>query len=83
MSNTGLSALEKEMAEFDFEALNKKVSAMHVNLAAAKSAADVKNEICAIWSKIRKFVIAGEVIPFIGKYLKILAQLLDSICPTS
>lgn len=80
MNKIELSPLEKEMANFNFDELYTHTQKAKANIAKAESVADIKDQICQVWSKIRKFVVLAENIPIIGKYIKILADLLDSLC---
>lgn len=80
MQNLAFSAVENQMLNFDFNALNEEAQAAQARIAAAASVADIKTEICAIWSKIKPFVKWIEAIPIVGKYVTILAGVLDSIC---
>lgn len=80
MKTVEFSAIEKEMAGFNFDELHTHREAASANIMSAQSVGDVTTEICGVWKKIRKFVILAENIPFIGKFITILAQLLDSIC---
>ncbi len=80
METIEYSAIEKEMARLNLDDLQNSVNKSKVNIAVAKNAGDIKTEICSVWSKIKPFIVAAEAIPFVGKYLKILAELLDSLC---
>lgn len=80
MEKIELSAIEKEMANFNFDELDTHTQRAKANFAQAKNAGEIKVEICQVWSKIRKFVVLAENIPIVGKYIKILADLLDSLC---
>ena len=80
MEKIQFSAIEKEMANFNFAELQNHTDNARKSFAAASTAADVKSNICSVWSKIRKYVKMGEVIPFVGKFITILANLLDGIC---
>ncbi len=80
MKTIEFSALEKEMMNFNFDELKASNANAKANIAKAKDIGDVTTEICNVWSKIRKYVILAENIPFIGKFVTILADLLDSIC---
>lgn len=80
MKSIALTATEKELAGFDFEALNKQKDQAKAAIAKASTVQDVITEICNIWRTIRKFVIALEVIPGVGKFITIFADLLDSLC---
>jgi hypothetical protein len=83
MSTISLSGIEKEMANFNFDELSSHLQSAQTRLTSATTAQDVKSEICNVWSKIRKFVVLAENIPIVGKYLTIVVQLLDSICPAA
>ncbi|MGZ3810336.1 MAG: hypothetical protein ACXVJN_01315, partial [Mucilaginibacter sp.] len=62
------------------EVVNAHKEKAKANIASARDIADVKAEICSVWSKIRQYVIWAENIPVAGKFITILADLLDSIC---
>jgi len=83
MKTIEFSATEKEMANFDFAALAAKSTTAKANIAKAVSVDDVTTEICKVWSSIRKYVILAENIPFVGKFITIIADLLDSLCPAA
>jgi len=80
MNNTEFSAIEKEMANFNFAELDTHKETAAANIAKAESVADVKEQICSVWGRIGKFVRFAENIPFVGKFIKILGDLLDSVC---
>lgn len=80
MKKLEYSALEKEMANFNFEEMNVATTAAKANFTAAASASDIAGEICRVWSKIGRFVKLAEAIPVVGKFITILADLLDSLC---
>ncbi len=80
MKNVEFSAIEKEMANFNFAELTTSTTASKANIVAAKNVADIKTEICNVWSRIRKYVVLAESIPIVGKFITILAELLDAIC---
>jgi len=80
MINTGLTKIEKEMLNFNFEEFQVQTLNAQKSIASAKSATDVISEICNVWSKIRKYVILTYNIPVVGKFIKILGDLLDTIC---
>ncbi len=80
MKNLEFSTIEKEMANFNFDQLKTAAVTAKANIAGASSAADIKTEICNIWSKIKKYVKLLEVVPIVGKFVTILADLLDSFC---
>ncbi len=84
MKNVEFSALEKEAANFDFKAFQEaEAFTAQKKIAAAESVSDVKEQICKVWRKIRKFVKMAEVVPIVGKFITILADLLDTICETA
>ena len=68
------------MANFNFDELNALSTSAKQNIANATSIADIKTEICKVWGQVRKYVIWAEAIPVAGKFISILADLLDSIC---
>lgn len=80
MKNLEFSSLEKEMASFNFDEFKTSTVATKANIAKAVSPADVKAEICSVWSKIRKYVIWAENVPIAGKFIVVLADVLDAIC---
>ena len=75
-----LTSMETEMSNFDFDSLSTQAATAKANIAGATSAGDIKTEICNIWSKIGKYVKLAEALPFVGKFVTILADLLDSLC---
>ncbi len=80
MKNVEFSALEKEAANFDFKAFQEaEAFTAQKKIAAAESVSDVKEQICKVWRKIRKFV----KMAIVGKFITILADLLDTICETA
>jgi hypothetical protein len=83
MKSIQFSPLEQEMANFNFDALRAGNETAKLKITSAQSIGDVKTEICGVWTKIRKYVIWAENIPVAGKFITILADLLDSICGTS
>ena len=80
MEKIQLSALEKEMANFNFDELATHSENAKEIIANAQTASDVKSQICLVWSKISKFVKPLELLPIVGKFVKILADLLDTLC---
>ena len=80
MNNPSLTPLENEMLNFDFAAFKEHANTAKSAIATTESVADIKAQICSVWSKIGKFVKLAANIPVIGKYISILADLLDSIC---
>jgi hypothetical protein len=83
MKTIAFSAIEKEMANFNFDQLNSRNAQAKANIANAASVTDVTSEICSVWASVRKYVILAENIPVVGKFITIIADLLDSLCPTS
>jgi hypothetical protein len=80
MKKIELSPIEKEMANFNFDQFAADSTKAKANIATAASITDVTTEICKVWSSIRRYVILAENIPFVGKFITILADLLDTIC---
>lgn len=80
MKKIELSAIEKEMANFDFNELTTHTENAKAFIATARSTEDVKAKICEVWKKIRKYVVLAEAVPFVGKFIAILKELLDSLC---
>lgn len=76
------SDIENSLSNFDFDGLVAQNETAKANIAGATSVNDIKTEICNIWAKARPYVIWAENIPVIGKFITILADLLDSICGT-
>ncbi len=77
---TEFTQIENEMINFNFDELNLHLEKAKLNFVGAKNASDVKTEICKVWSRIRKYVKLAENIPFIGKFIVILSDLLDTLC---
>jgi hypothetical protein len=75
-----LNSLETEMANFDFDQLSAQNETAKADIASAANADDIKAAICKVWSKIGKYVKLADVIPVAGKFITILADLLDSLC---
>ncbi|OJV53689.1 MAG: hypothetical protein BGO31_02185 [Bacteroidetes bacterium 43-16] len=83
MNKANLSVIEQEMINFDFASLKAEVSSCQETMSLkASTKEDVLTKICNIWRKIRTFVKIAEKLPLAGKYIKILADLLDSLCPS-
>lgn len=80
MSNIGLSKIEKEMLNFNFDEFHVQTLNAQKSIGSAKSAKDVISEICSVWSKIKIYVVLTYNIPIVGKFIKIMGDLLDSIC---
>jgi hypothetical protein len=80
MENYSLTPIEKEMLNFNFDQLHMQKEEAKKNIAGARSASDITSEICNVWKKIGRFVKLAEGIPVVGKFIKILADLLDSLC---
>jgi hypothetical protein len=83
MKTIEFSATEKEMANFNFDALTAQSENAKTNIAKAANVTDVTSEICNVWSSVRKYVILAENIPVVGKFITIIADLLDSLCPAN
>jgi hypothetical protein len=81
MERIGLSAIEKEMANFNFDELNSLTGTAKANIANAANASDIIAEICKTWKIVRKYVILLEKIPIVGQFITTLAGLLDLLCP--
>jgi len=75
-----LTPMETEMSNFDFDSLNTDATTAKANIATAASASDIKTEICNIWGKIGQYVKLAGALPFVGKFVTVLADLLDSLC---
>lgn len=80
MATFKFNSVEKEITESNINELFSAKATAITNIAKAQTAADVKTEICNIWKKIKPFVTILGSIPVVGNYLKILFELLDSIC---
>ncbi|MGN6435119.1 MAG: hypothetical protein ACTHMM_01250 [Agriterribacter sp.] len=78
--NQTYNELEKEMINFNFEELEKDIKKTKTAFASSTSLTDSK--ICEIWRKIRKFIKPLTALPIVGKFVSILVDLLDSICPS-
>ena len=81
MKTIQFSAVEKEMANFNFDELNSLTGTAKANIAEAANASDIIAEICKIWKIVRKFVVLLENAPFVGKLITVLVELLDLLCP--
>jgi hypothetical protein len=80
MKKLQLAEIEKESSSINFEELQSKTIQASQAIANAQTAADVKAKLCEVWNSVKKIVEALEDIPVAGKYLKILADLLNTIC---
>ena len=80
MDQKNFTSAELALLDFNYESVAQHVNESKANLVTAASVQDVKEQICSVWKKIGPFVKMAEVIPFVGKYIKLLASLLDSIC---
>ncbi|MDB5123932.1 MAG: hypothetical protein JWP94_2061 [Mucilaginibacter sp.] len=80
MKSMEFTTTEREMMNFDFNKLAAKSQTAKANIAKAATAADVKSAICDVWSNVSDVVKKFEYLPIIGKYITILADVLDSIC---
>jgi len=81
MKNIDYSEIEKEMMHFDFKSLEIEVATAKASITSKRDLAGGLEKLCAVWHKIGKFVKLLEKVPVIGKYVEVLADLLDSICP--
>jgi hypothetical protein len=72
--------LEKEMINFKFEDLETDIQTSKKAFAANATIAD--SRLCEIWRKIRKFIKPLVSLPVVGKFVAILVEVLDSICPS-
>lgn len=81
MANTNYSEIEKQMINFDFSSIDEHVAAAQKSFMARENLGDGIEKLCAIWGKIRPFVKLLENVPIVGKFIVILANVLDSICP--
>jgi len=79
MNAVKMSEIEKEMANFNFDQL----TTVRANLVGAATPQAALGEICKVWGSIRKFVVLAENIPVVGKYITILVELLDALCPNA
>jgi hypothetical protein len=77
------SAIEKEMASVNLAEMQEKANNAGKVIANATTVADVKNAICEFWSNYGKYFRMATGAPFIGKFIAILVDLLDAICPAS
>lgn len=81
MNKYEFTDLEKEMINFNFEELQLFTNESQIKLANATSAADVSSRICELWNKVARFIRPLSNLPFAGRFVKILVDVLDSICP--
>ncbi len=78
MANYTLNSIEKEMIKLDAQTIEADYTdALSISQA---DFADVKSKICTVWTKVRKYVRWAEHIPFAGKFIKTLADVLDTVC---
>jgi hypothetical protein len=80
MKNLEFNAVEQKATSANIAQLAKATEVAKANIATAASVADVKTEICNIWNQVKQYVIWAENVPVVGKYITILADLLNSIC---
>lgn len=80
MVNMQFNDAESALSSFDFDGLAAQNETAKAAISGATTADDVKTAICNVWSKVRTYVIWAENVPVIGKFVTILADLLDSIC---
>lgn len=81
MNKHEFTALENEMINFNYDDLQRFADETRAQLTGAKSAADVSSRICELWSKIGRFIRPLASLPFVGKFVKLLVDVLDSLCP--
>jgi hypothetical protein len=81
MKTLELSAAEQQLSNYDFPALKSQAETAKTNIANATTVDDVKTQICGVWSKVRTYVIWAEAVPVVGKFVTVLADVLDTICP--
>ena len=81
MKNSAFNALENEMINFDFSEIEAYAQSAQESINFSNSAVDIRTQICSVWSKIRRYVKWAEAVPVAGKYITILVNLMDSICP--
>lgn len=82
MKSLEFSPAEKKLANFNFDQLQSQAASAKANIAGAASVDDIKTEICRVWTQVRPYVIWAENVPVVGKFITILADVLDSICGT-
>lgn len=81
MATHGYNEIENEMINFDFSSINEDVSAAQKSFATRENLAGSIEKLCSIWKKIRPFIKLLEKLPVVGKFVVILANVLDAICP--
>jgi len=80
MANQELTSLEQEMLD-KYDEIKAESDIVVASLSGnMESVANIKDQICKIWSKIKPFISILSNIPFVGKYVKILSTLLDALC---
>lgn len=79
--NKEFDELEKEMINFNFADIQKDVNDAKASFAA--SAFPASNKLCDVWRKIRRFIKPLSHLPVVGKFVAILVEVLDSICPSN
>jgi hypothetical protein len=80
MNTFELTSDEKTLANYDFAALASQAETAKINIANATTIDEIKTEICGIWSKIKPFASKLEGLPFVGKFITLLAVVLDALC---
>lgn len=81
MSNLTFNAQETELADAtNLARIITSADNAKASFAQAKTAADIKSQICKVWSEISPFLKLAGNIPIVGKYINILADLLDALC---
>lgn len=78
--NQHYNELEQEMINFNFDDLQKDIQSSKTAFAANAAIGDTR--LCEVWRKIRKFIAPLQSLPVVGKFVAILVEVLDSICPT-
>ncbi|MGC4232498.1 MAG: hypothetical protein QM594_05910 [Niabella sp.] len=82
------------MAKYEFSPLEKEMLSINLSTAEAdyndaveastqREFLDASEKICAVWRKARPYVRLAEAIPVAGRFIKLLADVLDTICPAN
>lgn len=83
MANQVLTKIEQEMVD-NYASIKLESDALVKSLngegKALEGIDDIKAKICSVWSKIKPFIGLLEKIPLVGRYVTILASLLDALC---
>ncbi len=79
-----LAKLESDMLD-NYDQIEKEVDEFVASMSShgfADAGIDgLRERICSIWSKIRPFLAILEKLPLVGKYVRMLATLMNAICP--